>query len=42
MKQSTAEVLIVIAVLLLSLWLMGSPGGRSIDYEEQQMETERQ
>jgi len=36
MKQRTAEVLIVIAFILLSLWLMGGNGGRGQDYYEYQ------
>jgi len=36
MKQRTAEILIVIAVVLINLWLMGSGGGRGQDYYEYQ------
>lgn len=37
MKQRTAEVLIVIAIILLNLWLMGGGhGGRGQDYYEYQ------
>ena len=40
MKQRTAEVLIVIAFILLNLWLMSDGhGGRGQDYYEYQTDT---
>jgi hypothetical protein len=45
MSQKVGNALIVISVILLNLWLMGSgspSGGRGTDYEEIQMHYEDQ
>lgn len=37
MSQRTGEILIIIAVIALNLWLVTTPGGRTVDYQEYQL-----
>lgn len=34
MSQRTGTIIIIIIVIILNLYLMSTPGGRTIDYQE--------